>query len=338
IDNSQNKTPRSPVICVKRDSNTLPASFAQQRLWFIDQMDGSSEQYNMFGALRFTGDFVEDIAEQAFARIVERHEPLRTVFIDSSNGVQQLIRETVEFKINRIDVTNLADVEQAVQQDARLPFDLANDIMLRIGVIRLSKGEGVMLFNMHHIASDGWSMGLLANEFTRQYQAISNNQPNPFEPLAIQYADYALWQRDFLSGDKLESQLTYWTEQLDGLAQVHSLPLDHARPKIQTFNGKQASFEVDKLTLAKLENIALDNKATLFMLLHGAFSVLLSRHASSHDIVIGVPVANRLQKELEQIIGFFVNTLVLRTDSSNSSSFTEFLQHVKQVNLDAQAN
>ena len=348
IEQNRGKATRPPVVAIERSLDALPTSFAQQRLWFIDQMDGGSSQYNMPSSMRFKGPLDEDLVEQAFARIVQRHEPLRTVFIAGDSGAQQLIQQDVEFVLTRVDLTGLnaqaqqAAVQQAAREDASQPFDLSADLMLRSRFIRLSADEGVLLFNTHHIASDGWSMGLLVNEFWGQYNALLNQQPNPFEPLAVQYADYAQWQRNWLAGVVLESQLSYWDQQLADLPQVHSLPLDRVRPKVQSFNGGQVEAVTSLETLNGLKQLALDHQVTLFMLLHGAFSLLLSRHSGtgegSDDIVMGVPMANRLQKELEPVIGFFINTLVLRADCSGNPLLGDYLQQIKTTNLDAQAN
>ncbi|NQZ10648.1 MAG: amino acid adenylation domain-containing protein, partial [Algicola sp.] len=346
-------TSRSPVVAIARHTNQLPASFAQARLWFIDQMDGSSSQYNMPAAIRIKGRFDPKVAELAFTRVIARHEPLRTVFVKTESGVEQLIKTDFDFRFNTVDLTQETPEEQqvalliAVNYDATTSFDLTNDLMLRSGYIQLAVDEGVLLFNMHHIASDGWSMGLLSTEFWQQYHAIQHNLPSPYAPLALQYADYALWQRDFFAGKGagdsngkgvLQNQLDYWQQQLSGIEPVHSLPLDRPRPQTQTFNGARQSFTAGPEVLAGLNQLALSQNATLFMVLHGAFSVLLSRHANNPDIVLGVPMANRMQKELEDIIGFFVNTLVLRADCRGNPEFTDYLANIKQVNLDAQAN
>ncbi|NQZ11637.1 MAG: amino acid adenylation domain-containing protein, partial [Algicola sp.] len=349
IDKNTHKATRPPVVAIERNSELLPSSFAQQRLWFIDQMEGASAQYNMPGAFRFNGAFEAAIVEQAFSRIISRHEPLRTVFVNSETGVLQHIKSEFNFKLSIVDLTFLSNKEldekaqqaavlQAAQLDAEKTFDLAQDLMLRSSFIRLSNTQGVLLFNLHHIASDGWSMGLLVSEFWSEYQAILNGLPSEFAPLAIQYADYAQWQRAFVEQQMLASQLLYWDEKLADLPQMHSLPLDKPRPKEQGFNGGIALFDADKQTLDGLKHLALSHNATLFMVLQGAFALLLSRHSNTHDIVMGVPMANRLQKELEGLIGFFINTQVLRTDCSGNPTFADFLNKVKTTNLDAQAN
>ncbi|MCJ8271549.1 MAG: amino acid adenylation domain-containing protein, partial [Psychrosphaera sp.] len=331
------KSIRPQIERIARTSQTVVTSFAQNRLWFIDRMTGGSSQYNMQGVMRFNGHFDAAIVEQAFARIIERHEPLRTVFVECDDGVMQHIKTAVEFKLSQIDLTGIDAVQtvfEAVSNDAQASFNLSEDLMLRSTFIRLSEDSGVLVFNIHHIASDGWSNGLLMKEFWTQYQAISEGKANQLPELPIRYADYAQWQRK----QNLDAQLTYWQNQLADLPQVHNLMLDRPRPAEQTFNGEQLFVDAPLSLLSTLKTVALNQQATLFMVLHGAFSVLLSRHANSDDIVLGVPVANRQQKELEQVIGFFVNTLVLRVDCSGNPSFSDFLAQVKATNLDAQAN
>ena len=335
---------RPPIIPIERNEKYLIPSYAQQRLWFIDKMNDGSTQYNMYSAMHFAGDFKVDVAEAAFRYIIERHEPLRTTFVEGDNGPLQLIKEQFNFSITQIDICHLSNDEKdtaikaAVKQDAEKAFDLDNDLMLRVSYLQIEANEGLMLFNMHHIASDGRSMGVLVGEFVTLYRSILDGKGNPLKPLTIQYADYAYWQRDWLSGEILESQLSYWDRQLADLPQVHNLPLDFERPAHNTFNGAAHHFQLDNDTLKQLNAIALENKTTLFMLIHAAFAILLSRYSNSTDIVVGTPVANRLQKELEPLIGFFVNTLVLRADCANNLSFLELLKQIKKTNLDAQSN
>ena len=343
IANSQ-QSQRPKVVAFERSSNQLALSFAQQRLWFIDQMDTGSTQYNMPSAIRMQGDFKVEVAQAAFTQIIERHESLRTIFVDTAKGPVQIISEQFKFSISQVDLSDLTTalqdeaIETALKQDAQQSFNLNKDLMLRVSYLHINDDEGVMLFNMHHIASDGWSIGILIDEFVKLYRSNLEGKPNPLAALPIQYADYAHWQRNWLSGDVLESQLTYWDKQLADLPQVHNLPLDYERPEFQTFNGAVHHFTVDNKTSVQLNAIALDNQTTLFMLIHAAFSVLLCRYSNSNDIIIATPVANRLQKELEGIIGFFVNTLILRADCSNNPPFIEFLAQIKNTNLDAQSN
>jgi hypothetical protein len=340
---SKQRTSRPDIQVSPRHSDYVPMSFAQQRLWFVDQLTGSVP-YNMPGAWRIRGDFDEQLAERALRRIIERHEPLRTVFVDAGQGPQQLIRATFAFDLARVDLQGVAieaqaqSVQVAVDADVLRPFDLSADLMLRASFIRLAPQEGVLLVTMHHIASDGWSMGVLMQEFVQLYGAFAQGRSDPLAPLAIQYADYAQWQRQWLEGAVLDEQLGYWERQLAGLPAVHGLPLDRPRPPLQGFQGAIHEQMIDAATVAALKQLAQVHQITLFMLLHAMFALLLSRHSHSSDIVIGTPMANRLQKELEPLVGFFVNTLVLRADCSAEQSVRDYLAQVRQVHLDAQAN
>jgi len=236
IESSKNQSVRARIVARARETNELLASYAQQRLWFIDQLAGGSPQYNMPGSLRIHGRFSEDIAERALRQIIERHEPLRTVFLNSTAGPLQHIHEHFDFQLQRLELSGLNSeqqeqrVREAAEADAIKPFDLSTDLKLRASFLRLSEDEGVLLFNVHHIASDGWSMGILVNEFSTLYEAFSQGQPDPLPPLEVQYADYAEWQRECLSGEVLERQMRYWEHQLAELPQVHGLPLDRPRP------------------------------------------------------------------------------------------------------------
>ena len=339
----QNQKPQIPVL--KRQSNRLTVSFAQQRLWFLTQMEGDGAHYNLPGAIKVSGDFDVSVAREAFCRIINRHEPLRTVFAaDAEAGVVQVVNADFDFAMSYHDLSELDssaqtdEVQRLMAQEATLSFDLSQDLMLRAGFIRLSASQGVLLYTLHHIASDGWSTGLLVNEFGLHYQAISQHQPSPLSALTVQYADYAQWQRQWLAGDIINQQLDYWRGQLADLPLVHGLPLDYPRPLQQSHHGAVHCFTTGLATQERLKALALDQGITLFMLLHGAFSVLLARYSESDDIVIGTPVANRQQKALEPLVGFFVNTLVLRADCSQNLPFNQFIAHIKQLNLAAQAN
>jgi len=351
VDNAAETTLRPSVKPVLRDGNELQVSFAQQRLWFIDQLNSGSAEYNMPMAFTVQGDFNVEVAEQTFSRIIARHEVLRTVYTESDEGAQQRIQEMFTFNITRCDLTSCSDDDQELQlqslleQDGQAAFNLSEDLMLRASFFLLAKVDaqsnreqaGVLLFNMHHIASDGWSMDVLTKEFFTLYQAFVEGKQDPLPALDIQYADYASWQREWLQGELLESQLSYWDKQLAAVPAVHSLMLDKPRPEIKQYAGACVSGELPAETGSALQNLARHYQLTPFMLLHGALSLVMSRHSNSTDIVIGTPVANRLQAELEPLIGFFVNTLVLRVDT-NHSQLADYLAHVRQTHLDAQAN
>ncbi len=332
------------ITAMSRDQDLLPSSYAQQRLWFIDQLDAGSTQYNTPGVIQVHGEFDVVVAERAFRQIIARHEALRTVFVEGHDGPWQSIQHTFDFAIDVQDLSQMTEAQQhkaiqlAIQADARKAFKLDEDLMLRIGYLKQDEQSGLLLFNMHHIASDGWSVGVLVQEFVALYTAMRNQQTSTLKPLSIQYADYAHWQRQWLQGEALTQQLNYWQQQLADLPQVHSLPLDFPRPEQQRFQGARHSLAFSAELSARLQELALANQSTLFMLLHAAFAVVLSRFANNPDVVIGTPVANRSQQELEALIGFFVNTLVLRVNCADNPTFKELLAEVKRVNLEAQAN
>ena len=339
---------RSSVKPVERIENEpVITSYAQQRLWFIDQLQGGSAEYNMPMALQVEGRLDVDKVEQAIKRILDRHEPLRTVFKSEGDNVYQIIQEDYDFKVSQHDLRQLDEVEQQEQvkalisADIHQSFDLSRDLMVRVAYIQLSTdgsdAKDVILFNMHHIASDGWSMGILYKEFVTQYEALLSGESDPLAPLEIQYADYAHWQREWLSGDVLESQLSYWSKQLADVPAVHGLPLDYPRTEDKTHEGGVVSFQLDADISQGLQKVAKEHQLTPFMLLHAMLSLVISRHSNSADIIIGTPVANRMQVELEPLIGFFVNTLVLRTDTSYEA-LDEYLSHVREVNLQAQSH
>ncbi|MCJ8274470.1 MAG: amino acid adenylation domain-containing protein, partial [Psychrosphaera sp.] len=319
-------------------------SFAQQRLWFIDELEGGSAQYNMPFAFTLDGELNLSAFKQALNTIIERHEVLRTQLLPTQGEARQVLQQSFELPLISIDLTDLNEPQQTlrvselVEADMRQAFDLGSDILLRVQLLTLSMSSNVVLFNMHHIAGDGWSTGIIIKEFTTLYSAYAQNDANPLAPLNIQYADYAHWQRQWLKGDVLTSQLDYWTAQLAGIPTVHSLPLDKRRPAKQSFNGKAVQLEVDGGLTQQINDLCQQQGVTLFMALQTAFSVLLSRYSNETDIVMGSPIAGRLHQDVEPLIGFFVNTLVLRTNLEQSPSFSRLLQQNKQMILDAYTN
>ncbi|MEK9497416.1 amino acid adenylation domain-containing protein [Photorhabdus sp. P32] len=330
---------------VRVEMARLPLSFAQQRLWFIDQLDGQTPQYNMPFALTVKGDFNLAIAERAINMIVQRHQVLRTVYRHDIAGAWQEVLDTVTVKIDRIDYQSFGEkscqqqVQEFIQQHAERAFDLANDVMLRAAYLKIAEDQSVMVFNMHHIASDGWSINVLADEFVSIYSQLLEGRQQPALPsLPIQYKDYAVWQRQQLQGETLQTDLNYWLTQLNELPPVHDLPLDYPRPLQLGSRGGLFEFSADKSLLIGLKSLASQHNTSLFVVLHAAFTLLLARHGQSKDIVIGTPVANRLQAEVEPLIGFFVNMLVLRTKYQANLTFAEYLSHIRQVNIDAQAH
>ncbi|WDE09224.1 amino acid adenylation domain-containing protein [Thalassomonas viridans] len=333
------------VTKAARGDNDLMLSFSQQRLWLLDQIDGGSAHYNMPEAIRLKGDLNTEALTRALTTIVERHESLRTHFVDGGDGQPlQLIRPFADIEVPMTDLSLLPAAEREpglaalVSAEAGKPFNLSADLMLRVRLVKVSIDEHVLLVTMHHITSDGWSMGILINEFCALYGAYVRGEENPLPPLEIQYADYAQWQRGWLQGEVLDGQIGYWQEQLAGLPVVHNLPLDRARPKVQSFNGAAHYSIIDSKVNYKLNSLCQDIGGTLFMGLHAAFSVLLARYSNETDIVVGSPIANREQAEVANLIGFFVNTLVLRSDLSDNPSFAALLKQGKQMLLDAYAH
>jgi amino acid adenylation domain-containing protein len=337
---------RLTIKPVDREGVSLPLSFAQQRLWFIDSMQGGSEEYNISHALKYSGHFDVAAANEAMTRIIARHESLRTVFVDRNGLPAQVVRPSVAFAITEHDLSDLAEAEQAAQltslarAESIKPFDLANDVMIRVSHIGLKPAssavaKGALLFSTHHIASDAWSMAVLVKEFAGQYQAARSGQPDTLAPLEIQYADYAWWQRNTLADDALASQLDYWQHQLADLPVVHGLPLDKTRPASKSYQGELVKTQLSASKVAQLTKTASAYGMTPFMLMHSALALVMSRYGDSQDIVIGSPIANRLHGELEPLIGFFINSLVLRVNTAQPT-LQAYLDHVKKVHIEAQ--
>jgi len=330
------------VTAVVRDDQPLALSFAQQRLWFIDQLTQGSAQYNMPIALKMKGELHIDALHKAFSEIVQRHEVLRTVYVTSAKGEASQRDLPVDvLPLARFDLSGLTEEKQETEvlrlaeADAIMPYRLDRDLMVRVSLITLDAQTHVLLFNMHHIASDGWSLGVLFEEFVQLYAAFVQGQASPLSPLAIQYADFAVWQRSHIQGDYLDEQMNYWQKQLAGIPPVHSLILDRPRPLEPSFVGKAISVPLDSLLVQRLNELGQAHGATLFMVLHAAFAVLLGRWSREDDIVVGTPIAGRTRKELAPLIGFFVNNLVLRSRLNTEQSFAQFLRASRVAVLEA---
>ncbi|MCC2608230.1 condensation domain-containing protein, partial [Planctobacterium marinum] len=317
-------------------------SYAQKRLWVLDQIEPGQSQYNIPAALVLEGKLDVSALEGALNDIVERHESLRTTFMSDEDGEPyQVIHAAKTLQVQQADFSHLSEeaqeavIREQVSEEGLQGFDLTADLMLRGRLLKLRDDKHVVLVTMHHIASDGWSMSLLIKEFSALYRARVEGTPNPLAPLSVQYGDYAHWQREWLSGDVLARQLNYWETQLSDLPVLHGLPLDHARPHEQTFNGAVHRSELDASVTSALMAYCQSHEATLFMGLHAVFAGLLSRYSNESDIVVGSPIANREQAEIAELIGFFVNTLVLRSDLSGSPGFETLLLQSKEVLLSA---
>ncbi|MFG2803951.1 condensation domain-containing protein, partial [Streptomyces pseudovenezuelae] len=341
VETAATPTPAPPIGAVSRDEH-LPLSFAQQRLWFLDQMEPGSAEYNVPAPVPWTGSLDVEALGSALSALVARHEVLRTRLVAGSDGVpHQQIDPSSPFPLSVVDVSGNAEPQRAAQQlmiaDAVTPFDLAGDPLIRATLIRLGTDEHVLALAMHHIVSDEWSGQILRRELAALYEAFRVGGPDPLPPLPVQYADFAVWQRQWLDGDVLDRQLTYWREQLAD-APVLDLPLDRARPAVRSSAGAVRRFTVPARTAQALRALSRDNGSSMFMTLLAAFDILLGRYTGSEDIVVGTPVANRNRAETENLIGFFVNTLVMRTDLSGDPTFRELLERVRETALGAYAH
>ncbi|HEX8559178.1 MAG TPA: amino acid adenylation domain-containing protein [Pyrinomonadaceae bacterium] len=323
----------------------MPLSLAQQRLWFIAQLDPNSVAYNIPAAVRLTGPLNAHALERAFAEVVRRHEPLRTTFETVEGGPVQVIAE--EGAPPPMPLADLrafeaarreAEVARLAGEEARRPFDLERGPLLRTTLLRLAEDEHVLLLTMHHIVSDGWSMGVLVGEVAALYEAFAGGSPSPLPELPLQYVDFAVWQNERLRGGALALQLEYWARQLKGAPPTLELPADRRRPAVQSFHGAVCSLELPAELSGSLRALCRREGVTMFMTLLAAFKGLLARYAGRRDVVVGTPVAGRNQTETEPLIGFFVNTLVLRTDLSGDPSFVELLRRVREVVLGALAH
>ncbi|MEG4045088.1 amino acid adenylation domain-containing protein [Microcoleus sp. Pol17_C1] len=332
----------TPIVPMGRDGN-LPLSFAQQRLWFLDQLVPNNPFYNVPAALRLTGSLNFAALQQTFNEIVRRHEALRTTLAVVSGQPVQRIAAAFHLPINVVDLRNLpkesrqTEANRLTAEEAQRSFNLSNDLLLRVTLLQLDDAEYLLMLNMHHIVSDGWSIGVLIQELGALYTAFAREKPSPLPALSIQYADFAKWQREWLQGEVLETQLAYWRQQLNGISLLN-LPADRPRPAIQSYRGKRQFLQLPKQLSEALETLSQREGVTLFMTMLAAFKTLLYHYAQQEDIVVGSPIANRNRSEIEALIGFFVNSLVLRTDLSGNPTFRELLNRVKEVALGAYAH
>lgn len=326
----------------KRGTNdACVLSFAQQRLWFFDQLEGESALYNIAAAVNLHGQLDVAAFEKSFNEIISRHEILRTRFIMQQGQPLQVVSPVCPLHIRIFDLRDLAATErqaellQLAREEGRQPFNLADAPLLRLSLVLLTEQEYGLFLTMHHIISDGWSIGILLKELTILYTAFLSGKPSPLPALPLQYADYAHWQRHYLQGEVLEQQLSYWLQQLHRPLPTLQLPTDRPRTPQQTFRGAVYALPLPEHLVHALKTFARAQGVTLFMLLLSAFHVLLHRYTQQDDIIIGSPIANRKFVEIEGLIGCFINNLVLRSTSAGDPPFLEFLQQVRKVTLEA---
>ena len=328
------------TISRRTKDSSVPLSFSQQRLWFLDQLEPNSSVYNVSRAWRLTGRLNVDALRRAIEAIINRHEVLRSTFTVVNGEPFQVVVPASSVPLSFVDLQALSSPEREAEElalrEGKLPFDLARGPLFRVKLLRLAEEEHVLLLTLHHIVTDGWSLGVLHRELDTLYEAFSVGKPSPLPDLQFQYGDYALWQRGWLQGDTLEKQLTYWKRQLAGLP-VLELPIDRQRPPVQSHQGARERFRLSPTLTAQLRLLSQREGATLFMTLLAAVKTLLFRYTGQDDIVVGAPIANRTSAEIEPLIGMLVNTLVLRTDFSGDPNFRELLGRVRDVAFGAYA-
>jgi amino acid adenylation domain-containing protein len=335
---------KSQVISRRLEPDFLPLSFAQDRFWFLNQLEPDNPAYNRPFALRLTGPLHATALELALSEILRRHETLRATFSSVEGRPVQIVTPAQPLNLAVVDVSGLSPLKreararQLVTEETQRPFDLAQGPLLRATLLRLDGEEHVLLLVMHHITCDGWSARVLVEELAALYDAFVAGKPSPLPELPIQYADFAYWQRQWLQGKVLETQLSYWQDKLAGSPPLVDLPTDHPRPAIQTYRGARESLMLSASLLQSLKALSQQEGVTLFMTLLAAFQTLLHRYTGQDDIVVGSPIAGRTHVETERLIGFFVNTLALRTDLSGNPTFRELLGRVRKMAMEAYAH
>ena len=345
IDQHLRRRERREALPILADARArIPLSFAQQRLWFLDQYEPNSSLYNVPGALRLEGALDVAALEQSLNEIVRRHEALRTTFLALDGEPIQRIAPVLRLSLPIMELAHdsASEREHAAQRLAReqmqKPFDLSQGPLLRMLLIRLGTEDHILVLTMHHIVSDGWSRGVFYRELSLLYQAYTQGSRSPLGELPIQYADFAVWQREWLQGEVLENQLSYWKSQLAGVPALLHLPADRPRPHVQSFRGARESIELSEEMTRNLKALSRRHDVTLYMTLLAAFQTLLHRRTGQDDIVVGSPIANRNRTEIEGLIGFFANTLALRSNLAGNPTFAELLARTREVALAAYAH
>jgi amino acid adenylation domain-containing protein len=329
---------RSPIVS-RSGETEVPLSFAQQRLWLVDQLEPTAWTYNITVARRLRGSLRLDPLQRALDELLARHEALRTTYPVVDEHPVQRIGPPEPFELRIIDLTGCDDVEaearRMANEEVRRRFDLAHGPISRGMLVRLSAADHVLVLTMHHIATDAWSEAVLLHELSVLYNAFADGQPSPLPPLPIQYADFAVWQRQRIAGDLLHDQLDYWLHRLQGMAPLLEIPADHPRPPRRTGRGGTVDIQISAPLTAELRRVTRAARATLFMVVLAGFQSLLARYSGQDDIAVGTAIANRPRQETEGLVGFFANTLVLRTDLSGNPSFLDVIARVREVALGA---
>ena len=321
--------------------SAFPASFAQERLWFLDQLDAGTAAYNIPRAFRISGPLQADVLTQAFETVTQRHAALRTVFDSVEGEARQIVLSNVDVKIPVIDLTGIPKSERESEalriagEEGKKPFDLNEGPLLRPILVHLDEELHLLILVIHHIVTDGWSIALLFREVTKCYAALVNNETPELPELPLRYAEYAQWQREYMSGDVLRNEIEHWRGKLAGAQTLLDLPTDHPRPTGHSWHGSTEGISLDAILLAKLKALAQTERCTLFMIAMASFQALLWRYTNQESILIGTPIAGRSEIEVENMIGLFVNTLVFRADFPHNLTFRQLMQQVRSFALEA---
>ena len=331
-----------PVIEKSKLVGDIPLSYAQRRLWFIDQMDQGSAQYNMPGHYLIEGEFDSSAFNKSLKILINRHDALRTVYKELDCGEPtQVIKKSFKLPLEISDISDLnpslqqTEIERVMKKEAQTPFDLTCDLMVRVRILKLEEQSHLLLYTLHHIASDGWSMAIFRNELNALYQAqITNVEPSLSKNM-VRYADYSVWQREVLDQHRLNHETSYWLSQLDGIPELHGLPLDKSRPKKQGYSGIGTNRKLSASVTHQIKQLSEKYGVTPFIFLETVFALLIGRYSGETDIVVGTPIAGRMQSEVEGIIGLFVNSLVIRTHLNRDLSFEQLLKENRETILEA---
>ncbi|HEV2734482.1 MAG TPA: condensation domain-containing protein, partial [Longimicrobiaceae bacterium] len=332
-----------PVGRVPREgSEGLPLSFAQQRLWMVDRLQPGSPVYNMPAALRMRGTLDVEALAGSIRELARRHEALRTTFVERGDAVVQVVHPPAPVALPLVDLRGVRDpahlAERLAGEEALRPFDLARGPLLRARLLRLDGDDHVLCFTLHHVVGDGWSMDVLVREVSALYGALSRGEASPLPPLPVQYADFAVWQRAWLSGETLEEQVGFWKRELRGAPPLLEVPTDRPRAAGQSPRAGSHRFALSAEAAEGLRALSLREGATLFMTLLAAWQTLLGRYAGQDDVVVGTPIAGRTRRETEGLIGFFVNMLALRADLGGDPTCRELVGRTRATALGAYAH
>ncbi|PRT07964.1 non-ribosomal peptide synthetase [Bacillus wiedmannii] len=327
---------------IPKRENPLKAemSFSQMRLWFVEQFQQKNTAYNVPMALHIKGSLKVEVLEQSLNEIIQRHEALRTTITLEDGEPVQNINQDFHITMISSDLKGMSNDNQweKIYEEVNKPFCLTNNPLIRVNLFTVGEEEHILLFVMHHMIIDGWSMGIIIKELEQLYSSYSQGKPSPLKNLPIQFGDFSEWQRNQIENGNMNHQLEYWKKQLSGAPALLELPTDLPRPTVQTFNGASHKFTISKYLVEKINNLSKQEGATLFMSLLGAFQIFLGRYSRQEDVCVGTPIANRTNSDLEELVGYFANTLVLRGDLSENITFREFLKQTRDMSLDAFAN